>query len=166
MRIFEKAVTAYAIAKETAQSKGEAFPFENEEQWIASLKGEKGEPASLEWSDIQNMPLEFPPSNHTHSGVSVTVEIPDSENMTIQEFAAAVSEALSDIVNNYAKISNLAQVAKTGSYNDLSGKPTIPTVPSSLPANGGNADTVDNYHFSVSSGAPTVNDNHIITFVV
>lgn len=34
------------------------------------------------------------------------------------------------------------------SYNDLSDKPTIPTVPASLPANGGNADTVDNKHAS------------------
>lgn len=34
----------------------------------------------------------------------------------------------------------------SGSYNDLTNKPTIPTIPSSLPANGGNADTVDNFH--------------------
>lgn len=34
------------------------------------------------------------------------------------------------------------------SYNDLSNKPTIPTIPSALPANGGNADTVDNKHAS------------------
>lgn len=34
------------------------------------------------------------------------------------------------------------------SYNDLSDKPTIPTIPSALPANGGNADTVDNKHAS------------------
>jgi len=34
------------------------------------------------------------------------------------------------------------------SYNDLSDKPTIPTIPSSLPANGGNADTVDGKHAS------------------
>lgn len=32
------------------------------------------------------------------------------------------------------------------SYNDLTNKPTIPTIPSSLPANGGNADTVDGKH--------------------
>jgi hypothetical protein len=36
-------------------------------------------------------------------------------------------------------------VATSGSYNDLTNKPTIPT---SLPANGGNADTVDNKHAS------------------
>ena len=32
------------------------------------------------------------------------------------------------------------------SYNDLQDKPSIPTIPSSLPANGGNADTVDGKH--------------------
>jgi len=42
--------------------------------------------------------------------------------------------------------STLKTVAKTGSYNDLSDKPSIPTVPNSLPANGGNADTVDGLH--------------------
>ena len=42
-------------------------------------------------------------------------------------------------------ITGLATVATSGSYNDLSNKPTIPTIPSSLPANGGNADTVNNF---------------------
>lgn len=51
-------------------------------------------------------------------------------------------------MNAKAIASNLATVATSGSYNDLSDKPTIPTVPSSLPANGGNADTVDNKHAS------------------
>ena len=40
---------------------------------------------------------------------------------------------------------SFATVATSGSYNDLSNKPTIPT---SLPANGGNSDTVDNLHAS------------------
>ena len=42
-------------------------------------------------------------------------------------------------------ITGLAKVATSGSYNDLSNKPTIPTIPSSLPANGGNAATVGGY---------------------
>lgn len=45
-------------------------------------------------------------------------------------------------------ITGLATVATSGSYNDLADKPTIPTIPASLPANGGNADTVDNKHAS------------------
>jgi hypothetical protein len=40
-------------------------------------------------------------------------------------------------------ITGLSTVATSGKYIDLSGKPTIPT---SLPANGGNADTVDGKH--------------------
>lgn len=46
----------------------------------------------------------------------------------------------------------------THSYNDLSNKPTIPTIPASLPANGGNADTVDGKHasaFAVASHTHT-----------
>lgn len=34
----------------------------------------------------------------------------------------------------------------SGDYNDLTNKPTIPTIPDTLPANGGNADTVDGKH--------------------
>lgn len=45
-------------------------------------------------------------------------------------------------------ITGLASVATSGSYNDLENKPAIPTIPASLPANGGNADTVDNKHAS------------------
>lgn len=45
-------------------------------------------------------------------------------------------------------ITGLADVATSGDYNDLGNKPTIPTVPDSLPANGGNADTVDGKHAS------------------
>lgn len=48
----------------------------------------------------------------------------------------------------------------SGNYGDLSGKPT------SLPANGGNADTVDSLHFVVSTSVPTVDNRSVITFVI
>ena len=44
---------------------------------------------------------------------------------------------------------SLAKVATSGSYNDLSNKPTIPTIPSSLPANGGTS-TYANYVYATS----------------
>lgn len=50
--------------------------------------------------------------------------------------------------------SNKADVNHTHSYNDLTDKPSIPVIPTSLPANGGNADTLDGKHasnFAVSS---------------
>jgi len=40
----------------------------------------------------------------------------------------------------------------SGSYNDLTDKPTIPTIPISLPANGGDADTVNGH--TVNSDVP------------
>lgn len=54
-------------------------------------------------------------------------------------------------------ITGLADVATSGNYNDLSNRPTIPTIPISLPANGGNADTVDNKH---ASDFATANHSH------
>lgn len=56
-------------------------------------------------------------------------------------------------------ITGLATVATTGSYEDLEDKPAIPTVPASLPANGGNADTVDNKHASDFAAAGHNHDN-------
>lgn len=58
-------------------------------------------------------------------------------------------------------ITGLATVATSGKYSDLSGRPTIPTIPSSLPANGGNADTVDSKHASdfATSAQGTKADN-------
>jgi hypothetical protein len=52
--------------------------------------------------------------------------------------------------------SNKADVNHTHSYNNLTGKPTIPTT---LPANGGNADTVDGKHansFATASSVSTL----------
>lgn len=65
-----------------------------------------------------------------------------------------------------AQLNNKADKTHSHSYTDLSNKPTIPTIPSSLPANGGNADTVDNKHIVVSSSTPTKNDTSIITIVI
>lgn len=65
-----------------------------------------------------------------------------------------------------AALNGKANSSHTHSYNELSNKPTIPTIPSSLPANGGNADTVDGKHVIVSSSVPTNNDTSIVTIVL
>lgn len=62
--------------------------------------------------------------------------------------AAVAGKANATHNQSASTITGLATVATTGKYADLDGKPTIPTIPSSLPANGGNADTVDNKHAS------------------
>lgn len=50
-------------------------------------------------------------------------------------------------ITDYNNLTNRPSLF-SGNYNDLSNKPVIPTIPSSLPANGGNADTVDGKHAS------------------
>lgn len=63
-------------------------------------------------------------------------------------------EKLSTIFGKIKKwFSDFKTVAFTGSYNDLTNKPVIPTIPSSLPADGGNADTVDGFHASQTRNA-------------
>lgn len=69
--------------------------------------------------------------------VSQTITIIDDiTNVVLQQQSPQCVSNLSDGTNTYiikdaiarASISNLATVATTGSYNDLSNKPTIPTV--------------------------------------
>lgn len=52
---------------------------------------------------------------------------------------------IANIKNQYAKITDL---------------------PSTLPANGGNADTVDSYHIVISNTVPTIDDKKILTFII
>lgn len=67
---------------------------------------------------------------------NVNVNVDPSNTVT----RAAMEEYVGSAVKEAQK--TLAKVASSGSYKDLSDQPTIPTIPSSLPANGGNADTV------------------------
>ena len=52
-----------------------------------------------------------------------------------------LAEALGKLSKYFA---DMAKVAFSGSYDDLDNKPEIPGIPDSLPANGGNADTIEN----------------------
>lgn len=72
-------------------------------------------------------------ADHTHTGYA-------DANHT--HTPASIGAATDSHTHDYAAS------AHSHSYNDLTDKPTIPTVPASLPANGGNADTVDNKHAS------------------
>jgi hypothetical protein len=89
------------------------------------------------------------------SGKSDTTHIHATATETADGFMSKEDKAKLNGVatgaNNYVHpashsadmITGLADVATSGSYNDLSDKPTIPTT---LPASGGNADTVDGKH--------------------
>lgn len=69
-----------------------------------------------------------------------------------------ISNIQTDLTNNYTKTSNLASVALSGSYNDLSNKPTIPTKVSELNNDSGFiTNTVDNLtNYTKTSDLATV----------
>ena len=82
------------------------------------------------------------------------------------------SKASSDHTHSSSDVTGLSAVATSGSYNDLDNKPSIPEaythpethpasmitgLPTALPANGGNADTVDGKH---ATDFATANHNH------
>lgn len=69
------------------------------------------------------------------------------DNITITSGKISVTK---ENVNSALGITGLATVATSGKYSDLSGTPTIPT---SLPANGGNASTVGG--FTVGTNVPS-----------
>lgn len=114
-------------------------------------------------------------ASHTHtygdiSGLSVVASTGSYSSLsgTPDLAEVATSGDYNDLTNKPAEyvhpathpasmITGLSDVATSGSYTDLTDKPTIPTVPTSLPADGGNADTVDNKH---ASDFATANHTH------
>ena len=64
------------------------------------------------------------------------VEAPERENIESNDTIAVLFGKIKKF------FTDLKKVAFSGSYNDLDDKPNIPTIPESLPANGGNADTI------------------------
>lgn len=114
-------------------------------------------------------------ASHTHtygdiSGLSVVASTGSYSSLsgTPDLAEVATSGDYNDLTNKPAEyvhpathpasmITGLSDVATSGSYTDLTDKPTIPIVPTSLPADGGNADTVDNKH---ASDFATANHTH------
>lgn len=63
----------------------------------------------------------------------------------IESDISSLQTGKSDVNHTHA---GYAAVDHNHSYNDLTDKPSIPVIPASLPANGGNADTLDGKHAS------------------
>ena len=88
----------------------------------------------------------------TFNGTKINVEFTESSSR--QQLNSG--ENISTLFGKIKKIfSDLKAVCFSGSYNDLSNKP------SSLPANGGNADTVDNLHADDFVNATNRDNNQI-----
>lgn len=102
----------------------------------------------------------YAPAEHTHSGYAAENHTHDgyaASNHAHEGYAAAQHThteyaAASHGHDGYAPYNHthtgFAASSHQHSYNDLNDKPTIPSIPASLPANGGNADTVDGKHAS------------------
>lgn len=106
---------------------------------------------SHDYNDLSNkptIPTEYThPTTHPASMITGLSTVATSGSYTDLSDKPSIPDAYTHPANHPASmITGLATVATTGDYNDLSNKPTIPTVPSSLPANGGDADTVDGKH--------------------
>lgn len=84
---------------------------------------------AVDWSKVQNKP-EFADvaTSGDYSDLSNKPTIPSVEGLASEAY---VNEKVAAIevpsLDGYAKTADLAQVAKTGSYNDLADKPTIPS---------------------------------------
>jgi len=109
----------------------------------------------------------YAPQNHTHTGYAPTEHThtgfaPTTHGHSYNELSdkPTIPAAYTHPSTHPASmVTGLSTVATSGSYNDLSNKPTIPTIPASLPANGGNADTVDGKH--ASEFAPTSHSHEL-----
>ena len=77
---------------------------------------------------------DYAAANHGHTGYAAS-------NHAHSEYAETNHSHTCYAPTNHTH-SGYAASGHSHSYNDLTNKPTIPTIPASLPANGGNADTV------------------------
>ena len=169
---------------------------------------------SVDWSDIQNKPSDYPPSTHNHddryytesevdtalngkqatliSGTNIktinntsllgsgNINIQGGGTVTVDDSLSTTStnpvqnKVITGALNGKAESSSLSTVATSGSYNDLSNKPTIPSKISDLTndsdfietsstngliKNDGTIDTTNYYSsISVTTGVDTSNE--------
>lgn len=92
------------------------------------------------------------------------------KNKPLSASQGVVLKALIDAITVPTKVSQLENdKGYLTQHQDLSAyakKTDIPSIPSSLPANGGNADTVDGYHIRVTTDTNDTGLDGYITFIV
>jgi hypothetical protein len=124
---------------------------------IAALETDKADTDHTHsgYAPTSHTHTQYAPSEHTHNAYASAVHGHSYNDLSDKPtIPSAYTHPASHPAN---MITGLATVATTGKYSDLTGKPTIPTIPASLPADGGNADTVDGKH---ASDFATADHNH------
>ena len=102
---------------------------------------------SYSWTEITSKPTSFTPSSHTHTKADITnfpTSLPASDVYSWAKASSKPSYSWSEITSK----PSFATVATSGSYTDLSNKPTIPTNTNQLTNGAG---------FITSSGSITGN---------
>lgn len=90
----------------------------------------------------------FAPKDHSHANDHTHDNKAVLDGITAEKVAAwdagtgSGSGYVHPSTHPASMIEGLSAVATSGNYEDLENKPTIPVIPTALPANGGNADTV------------------------
>ena len=139
-----------------------------------------GSATSVPWSGVTGKPSSYTPSSHTHgnitnagaigstankplitttNGVITTGSFGTTANTFCQGNDSRLSDARTPTAHTHSAsdiTSGLATVATSGSYNDLSNKPTIPTVNNATLTIQQNGTTVDTFTAN-SSSDKTVN---------
>ena len=105
-------------------------------QTIKSISQNENGNVTVETQDIA-----FPVTSVNGQTGTVTIDVPTA-------LADLTADSTHRTVTDAEKTAWNAKSNFSGNYNDLTNKPTIPTIPPSLPADGGNADTVDGKHAS------------------
>lgn len=130
-----------------------------------ALAGKAATGHTHSYTDLSDKPTI--PAAYTHPAThpaSMIVQDATHRFVSDVEKAAWNGKAAGDHTHTPASI-GAAAANHSHSYNDLTNKPTIPTVPASLPANGGNADTVDNKHASDFAAASHIHSTTPVTVV-
>ena len=113
---------------------------------ILNICTEVGEDIFVYFDFITESPITFTIIPYASSKTFAMFINDGKKNIGINiEYAENGTGTYEKIVFKTITSDKIATVATSGDYNDLTNKPTIPTVPSSLPADGGNADTVGGY---------------------
>ena len=108
------------------------------------------------YSDLKGTPTSLPANGgnaNTVNGHTVLSDVPANAKFTDTVYTHPSTHPAS-------MITGLAKVATSGSYNDLSNKPTIPT---SLPANGGTATNANNIAITLTN--PSTATTYYVPFL-
>lgn len=126
-----------------AMSRGQALPLDASEIYTSMEDAEAYASSPIAYAGQTIKVLQDDGKYHEY------ILQPGSSGYVLEEVISGSSDNEDIDLSLYAtveQLNNKADAKHTHSWENLTDKPTIPTIPDSLPADGGNADTVDGKH--------------------